>query len=424
MIQSIARDCPVDGTLPELVYLAPFDVLSRNGGAARVLGLAEALAGFYQVSVVSLVGSGRQPLALPLAPNARIYFAPVPKVLELAVEKNRKVYGGAAYSLTLAESWPLLDIASYWVSSLLSRARVLLLNQPYLWPLAQHFRGPKTVLVYDVPEVNRFFTLRFAGPQADQARVTTLQAELEGATCREAHIIAMASQMDSEVLCKEQGGSIQQKLRIVPNGVWVDRGTYCPAPQKQRLKRCCGLESFLTVFLGSPGYGPNLDAVEYIINTLAPAHPDHRFVVIGMGADDRTADGLVPGNVHFVGRVSEDVKSAILAMSDLALAPMQYDSGSSLKIPDYISHGTPVVATPHGLRGFEALTSLAVVAERSAFAAAYQETAARIQVQPLEVEKWIGEMKAVVKKHYDWSVIGAAYAEAIPTNSQMESSPS
>ncbi len=393
---------------PRLVYVAPFDVLSRNGGAARVLGLAGALSSRFAVDIVSLVGPRRAAEQIPVEPGVWLHAVPQSAAFVEAVRADERALGGAAISLGLARHLEHLPVLVDWYRRLAAGAQVCVMNQPYLFPLWQQ-HSPGLPLIYDVPEVNSFFTKRMAGGQADSDRVRSEQAALESATCAASACIGMASALDMDALAREQGEGIRGKLALVPNGVWVDRALFAPPGRAREVQQACGWPGPLAVFLGSPAYAPNVGAVEHIARTLAPAHCGCTFAVIGMSASD-AGGAPAPDNVVFLGRVSEGVKNALLAMADLALAPIPgYDSGSSLKVAEYIAHGKPVLATVAGRRGYEMLGDLLPEVALDAMADRLGALLAQLAGDRSALDADAARARDLLRQHYDWSSIARGY---------------
>lgn len=390
---------------PRILYVAPFDVLSMNGGAARVLGLAKALAESADVCILSVVGPARSLELIPVAPGVTIYAVPQSVEFVRAIDRDRLAFGGAAFSLGLDRHLDTLPLLSYWFKELGATATICILNQPYLIKLWQQYPA-KMRLFYDVPEVNSFFTLRNARNARDPDTVRRLQAELERAACQAAEKIGMCSGIDIEKLVEEQGEEILDKIALLPNGIDVDAVPFFPPANAKELREACGQTRSMAVFLGSPGYPPNLEAVQFIADSLAPAFQAVDFVVIGMTqAQAEVSDP--PVNFICRGRVSEAEKTAVLCMADLALSPIRsYDSGSSLKIAEYVAHGKPVLATEVGMRGYEDLHEF---------------------ILPMNLDEWGKRFGAMInnresvgdrlqsartrlKKVYDWTSIARSYS--------------
>jgi glycosyltransferase involved in cell wall biosynthesis len=395
---------------PRLIYVAPFDVLSRNGGATRVLGLSRAFSRDFEVSILSVVGPHRALEVIPVSPGVAIYAIPQSEEFRRAVEKDAPQLGGAAFSLGLDRHRDALPMLSYWFRHLGADASVCVLNQPYLLHLWREAPGTMK-LVYDVPEVNSFFTLRNAAGGTDLDAVRRQQADLERETCRSATVIGMCATADIKTLLAEQSETPTAKVALIPNGVWVDDNPYVPPSRSKWLREACGWSRQTAVFLGSPGYPPNLEAVRFIAETLAPRYSSTWFAILGMKKED-AGKTAAPPNISFCGRVSEPRKAAILAMADVALSPIgNYDSGSSLKIAEYVAHGKPVLATEFGLRGYEALLDFTCTCPLDDFASRFGEIMFRIQVSPDEIDAQCDAARKALKTHYDWSIIGGQYAK-------------
>lgn len=106
---------------------------------------------------------------------------------------------------------------------------------------------------------------------------------------------------------------------------------------------------FSAVFMGS-GHHPNVQAAEFIAQTLASNLPEITFDIIG----GCLPEGKYPPNVRRHGVVSDESKGRLLGQASLALNPMESGSGSNVKVLDYLSYGLPVLSTPFGMRGIEA----------------------------------------------------------------------
>ncbi len=108
------------------------------------------------------------------------------------------------------------------------------------------------------------------------------------------------------------------------------------------------------LFQGSLHYGPNIDAVDWLIDDVAP----HLFEQLP-GAQIRlvgtTSPGVLerdrPPAVSVVGRVP-DIEPE-LARADIAVVPLRIGSGTRLKILESFAHRIPVVSTTVGADGLD-----------------------------------------------------------------------
>lgn len=94
-----------------------------------------------------------------------------------------------------------------------------------------------------------------------------------------------------------------------------------------------------------------------------------------------------------------------MALCDVALCPLSSGSGSSLKIPDYLAHGKPVVTTDFGMRGFEALRPFVHVVERGAFAAKIEELLMAQSRDPNAMLSGCVVAREFVERNYSWTVL-------------------
>ncbi len=395
--------------LQRLLYVAPFDGLSVNGGTARIFGIARALSSEYDIDVLTVVGPNRAPEVIPYAPGINLYCAPLSAEYVQRTAKDAKRFGNAAPPLGLARHLATLTVLRYWFRSLAREASLCILNQPYLVDLWMQDRA-STRLVYDVPEVNSFFTQRLAGDAPDRDGVRSLQARLERDTCAHAFVVGMCSQSDAAALEKEQGAALAGKLQLIPNGVWVDESTFMPPSEARELQQCCEYDRPLAVFMGIPSYPPNVKAVQFIAQQVAPHHSGATFAIIGMDAAGGGLDSYPP-NVVFCGRLSEARKDALLAMADFCLAPIAgYDSGSSLKVADYIAHGKPVLATTAGRRGYEMLGDLLPELPLETISEQVGALLLELDADRVALDARARSSRELLRAHYDWRMIAAGYA--------------
>jgi len=131
------------------------------------------------------------------------------------------------------------------------------------------------------------------------------------------------------------------------------------------------------------------------------------FVVLGMHlAPNLALGGAEPGNnVVFTGPVSEEMKAALFALADVALAPMRSGTGSSLKIPEYIAYGKIVVGTLVGLRGFDALLKFPSVIASDDIAGALARVLEQLKDDPDAFTSSCREAREWVKSTLDWPVV-------------------
>jgi glycosyltransferase involved in cell wall biosynthesis len=174
---------------------------------------------------------------------------------------------------------------------------------------------------------------------------------IEAHALRGADLVVHVSPRDGERFVADFGVP-RGKLLLVPNGIEPERFRPADPAQREALRASLGFSPRhrVAVFTGSPMVH-NLEAARFILERLAPACASRthlKFLLLG-----DVARGALPPNVRALGTVPDVLP--YLAASDVALNPVTSGSGSSLKVPEYLAAGLPVVSTVFGMRGFEDL---------------------------------------------------------------------
>jgi glycosyltransferase involved in cell wall biosynthesis len=174
-----------------------------------------------------------------------------------------------------------------------------------------------------------------------------------------ADLVAHCTEEDKIELERLVGRPLRRSL-LVPNGCSLSVAAAGPGASPHRL-----------VFVGSH-HAPNVEAVRFLIEHVAPRLPDFELHIMGACAEP----GRPRDNVICHGRVTDQHKAQIFRESGIALNPVFSGSGSNLKALDYLAAGLPVVATAFGMRGTAAEPGLHYMqAELSGFAEAVAELA-------------------------------------------------
>jgi sugar transferase (PEP-CTERM/EpsH1 system associated) len=122
------------------------------------------------------------------------------------------------------------------------------------------------------------------------------------------------------------------------------------------------------VFVGAMDYWANVDAVLWFVREVWPTVrsrlPETTFAVVGSNPhqDIRALDGI--DGVRVTGRVA-DVRP-YLAGARVAVAPMRIARGVQNKVLEAMAFGLPVVSTPAGLTGVDAIAGTEAISAASA----------------------------------------------------------
>jgi glycosyltransferase involved in cell wall biosynthesis len=153
---------------------------------------------------------------------------------------------------------------------------------------------------------------------------------------------------------------------------------------------------------GSLNYGPNMDAVEWLIGEVAPKLWERV-----PGAEIRLVGNPAPGvqrwdrppAVTVVGKVPDMVPE--LARADIAVVPLRIGSGTRLKILESFAHRIPVVSTTLGADGLDVRDGVHLLLADTPddFAAACQRLLSDMALR----KRMVDAAEALFLRRYEWS---------------------
>lgn len=232
------------------------------------------------------------------------------------------------------------------------------------------------------------------------AREARLLSRMEARAAKDASAVMSVSAEEAEEF-RRLGAA---HVALVPNG--VDCAAYAhlpvgrtPAPP-------------VLVYIGALSWVPNAVASDYLARVVLPevrrVHPEAVLKLVGRDPGPAvTALAALPG-VEVHGNVP-DVKVYLAEASLLAVA-LDSGGGTRLKILEAFAAGLPVVSTPVGCEGIDAVHGEHLwVAGYDTFAAGVNAVLA----DPAAATARAGEARALALGHYDWSALGEQACAAI-----------
>lgn len=253
-------------------------------------------------------------------------------------------------------------------------ADVVVFSHPWVYPLVKDCLRPDQVVIYDSQNVEGFLRAQLLNEQnpTEAELLRHVVKDEYDVGCRANWILA-CSQEDLLRFNRVYGFS-PEKMRVVPNGVMAFNDNL-PTPEKRTAARAAlGVDTntFVAIFIGS-GYGPNMQAAEFIDKELAARLPQVTFVIAGgVSASMRPSQK----NVRVAGQLDEAAKYRWFHASDIAINPMMSGSGTNIKMFDFMAMSLPVVSTAIGARGIDtAGRQVMLIAEPTAqnFASAIEQ---------------------------------------------------
>lgn len=338
-INGLITDKANNPKLPRLVALNDYDPFaSVGGGATRIRGLYEGASAHLQPLLLTF--SDDNVIVRREVFDGRGLAISVPKT-----EAHRKAdqaqaeefYASTAdfVAMSMAPQNPLL-MALFQATE--SFTDLIACDHPYM---ASMLLGGQRKFIYSSQnwETGLKRQLLSAHPRKDE--LLTRVAEIEKFCVGCSELVIAVSESDAAAFAAEY--DLVAPVAVVSNGAEE------PADLEELVSL---LPGFNVVFIGS-GHMPNHLAAKFLINELAPVHPDVTFHIAGSVCDG--FETLLP-NLRLLGRLGDKEKTRLLMGCQLALNPMVQGSGSNVKIADYLMHGLAVLTTPFGARGYEGLT--------------------------------------------------------------------
>jgi len=371
----------------------------RGGGQSRVYHLYRHLAKAWDIDLVTFTEYGEPPLDQEIAPGLR----------EIRIPKSRAHYdaeghianevgnGAPVGDVTMPELYRQTPAYGRALARSVAGADAVVACHPYLLPALQE--AGERPLWYEAQDVEWHLKQAIL-PDNPQGRTLLERVrELEGQCCAESALIMVCAERDGETL-QHLYAADPARLIEVTNGVDLASVSYTPLAQRRAMQQQSGLAgTFTTLFMGS-WHGPNLEAVEYLLE-LAAARPQWQFLVVG-SAGLAFRERLTPPNLALLGVVDDAMKDALLSMVDVALNPMTSGSGTNLKMLDYLAAGVPVVTTGFGARGLDLTPEQVLFAEPADLAAALDT----LRTEPeADLEQRIEAARRWAVTRFDWQVI-------------------
>lgn len=315
----------------------PFSAV--GGGATRLQGLYAATAEWSNIIVMCFSENNKIEV---IKEADGIYCIRIPKTQEHINEEidfNSKFHISANDIVALRHidrNQTLKDIYAL----LRKRARLVVCDHPYMSPLpiawsdrfvysSQNFEyGLKKELLEWHPD--------------KESLLRDVRTAERMCVAASAAVVAVSAQDGHDLVC---GVASAAPITVVPNG--ASKPVKPSADDVVEIKAIIKKQS--AVFLGS-AHMPNVDAVKFIVESLASQCVDIDFHIVGSVCHSLPKD--LPSNVRAWGILSDSKKAAVLEQCSVAINPMFSGSGSNVKLADFLANGLYVVSTDFGVRGY------------------------------------------------------------------------
>lgn len=393
-IDRLLADRPADRERSRVAVLNDYDPFATiGGGSTRIRGLYEG-ASVSIHPIILTFGEDKYIVRRELFGGRGLAIA-IPKT---ATHRQADIAQGSEFHVSTADlvamdqalANPLLRAAFRATESF---TRMVVCEHPYM---ASLLTGEARRFVYSSQNCETALKRQLLAchPRRDQLLAGVAAIEQFCIGCSE--LVVAVSEEDAATFASDN--DLLAPLVVVSNGAEDPVIPQAPVPL---------LPGFNACFLGS-GHFPNHQAVQFLLDQVAPALPEVTFHVAGSVCDGFAA---MPANVVSHGRLDDAAKTRLLMGCQIALNPMLEGSGSNIKVADYLKHGLRVLSTPFGARGYGDIPNddLAV-AELDGFAAAI--------ARQLEAPQTVADRNArqtCFRERYSMRANGAEYGAILAT---------
>jgi len=384
----------------EIVVAVSFPVYPpQSGGQNRVYHLYKNIARSTPVTLVTLCNAEQAAFEGEIAPGLREIRIPKStehQAAERELEQELQASIGDIFAIEHMHLSP--DYLSA-LCQAASRSKLVIASHPYLYPaIRQVYRG---LVFYDSHNVEYDMKADVLAASANADRWLALVKQTEQSCCEGSVGIAVCSAQDQQRL---QGLYRQASpdIAVIANGVDSQHIPWVSPENRLRSRWRLPGQRPSAIFMGS-WHGPNIEAVSFIINTLAPQCRAIDFLIIG-SVCGYFHDHSAVDNVKLLGLLSESDKNDVLSTAQVAINPMNSGAGSNLKMAEYACAGLPVISTPWGLRG------LGFTDGQHVFSAELQDFSKKLQFVVNQTEQgalntMIVAAKSLAVEQHDWRLI-------------------
>lgn len=370
----------------------------QSGGELRYYNMYKGLSEFYDVTLLSPTYNESKEEVITHSPTFREYRVPKADIhnqLHMSIDQEKVCAEISALVCCLSANTHNRYHDVY--QQLYPKADIIVHEFPYMLYYDMYFGLDNKPRVYNSHNFeSNLLEQMWSGPSAE--KYLSIIRNAEKTLVQKCDVVFATSEEERAAFAKAYDVDIAH-IHVAPNG--IDVSLY--EKLRESRKRDDRKKAF---FIGS-AHPPNLEAVDFLVNTVAPACPEMDFYIAGKCCG-KTQSSL--SNVHLMGLIDGKQKDDLFATSDFAVNPMFSGAGTNLKTLEFLSAGIPMVSTAVGVRGLEMTSGVHYFhGEKENFVAVLKQA-----IQDQEACEQVAQNgKDYVNATYSWKSICSHVHEAI-----------
>ncbi len=311
-----------------------------SGGELRYFNIYNRLSEKYDISLLSPTYPNHKLEIIEHSNTFREYRIPKESIhTQLHMEIGAKNIGSEISALVCALSANYPNKYHVFYNKLYQDSDIIIHDGPFMLGYDLFFESDNKLRIYN--SYNLEYSLAkqlWHGPSSKE--YINYIFDLESKLVKGADLILVTS-LEEQREFMDTFDIPKEKIKFAPNGINptnLARGELVNKGVKKAF------------FIGS-SHPPNIEAVEFIMNTLAMNCPDIEFLIAG-NCCEKFCNITLP-NIKLLGKVDDKTKTELFNEVDVAINPMFSGAGTNLKTLEFLSSGIPLISTGVGVRGLQ-----------------------------------------------------------------------
>ncbi len=342
----------------KLLALCHFDVIEpKGGGQVVVFNFLNELSRYFDITLLSLNPYGSPERGVKLNPHLKQIVIPQSykqaKIMWDTEKKINKELNEGLFDVIQITYAYLNKKFINSVKEFAAQANVIILEHPYLFNFIKDTPHNNNIWIYHAHN----YEYKLKKPILhNSAELLNKVYEVENDVCNSCDIVLSPTEDEKKSL-HDAYHVPEDKFIITNHGTNTSSIPFITREDHVTYKKQYSkyINKTVILFVGS-WHPPNLEALDFIIEKLAPINNGFVYLVLGSVKDyyeRKYKNRAIPDNVLLIGAVDEQKKWEYYRLADIAINPMFSGAGVNVKMIEYMGAGLPIVSTIFGARGIE-----------------------------------------------------------------------